>query len=110
MTIYSSQRTTLKDIVKDPWVNIGQEEELKPYSELSWGGIDPQVMEIMKNFEFKQHKIQESLIWRKYNNIIGIIWSCTQQKQDERPGHTVTVRSCPSWAQQQSFHNSRGSR
>lgn len=34
MTIYSSQRITLEDIMKDPWVNIGHEEELKSYSEL----------------------------------------------------------------------------
>ena len=51
--------------MNDPWVNIGQEEELKPYSELPWGDIDTQVTEIMKNLGFKQHMIQEPVKERK---------------------------------------------
>ena len=65
MIVDHSQRTTLEDVMNDPWVNIGQEEELKPYSELPWGDIDTQVTEIMKNLGFKQHMIQEPVKERK---------------------------------------------
>lgn len=40
MTLNASQRLSLEDILKDPWVNRGQEEELRPYCKL-----DPQVTE-----------------------------------------------------------------
>lgn len=57
MTVYLSQRTTPNGVMKYPWVNIGQEEEMKPYRELPWGDISTHITEIMKNLKFKQHKI-----------------------------------------------------
>lgn len=50
-----------------------QEDELKLYSKLPWGDIDsstpPPVIKVMKNLGFKQQKIQELVMGRKYNNI-----------------------------------------
>lgn len=52
-------KTNPEDIMKDLWVNMRQEEELRPYRELPWGDLDPQITEIMKTLRFNQHEIQE---------------------------------------------------
>ena len=95
MTMYISQRTTLNGIMTHPWVNMGQEEELKPYRGLPWGDINPHMIEIMKNLKFKQHKIQESVTKRQYNNIMGtyLILHTTENKMK---GHSLKVRPYPS--------------
>ena len=35
------QKKKLEDIMKDLWLNMGQEEELRPYGEPPSGDIDP---------------------------------------------------------------------
>lgn len=51
--------------MKDPWVNPGPVGELKPYSELPWGDIGPQVTEIRKKLGLKLQETQESAAERK---------------------------------------------
>lgn len=46
-----------KDIMKDHWLNMGQEEGLRLYGKLCWGDMGPNVTKIIKNIRFKQHKI-----------------------------------------------------
>ena len=96
MTVDPSQRTTLEDIMKDPWVNIGQEEKLKLYSKLPWGHTNPQTTEIMKNLGFKQqHEIQELLTDRKYSNIM-CTYMIIHTTENKMKVHTIKVRPCPS--------------
>ena len=54
LTVDPSQRSTLDDILKDTWVNMGEDEEMRPYSESPWGDIDPQVAKILKSMGFKK--------------------------------------------------------
>nr|KAF6500980.1 hypothetical protein HJG59_007993 [Molossus molossus] len=45
MTVNCNQRPTLEKIMKDPWVSKDAGEELRPYIELPWGDLDPQLTE-----------------------------------------------------------------
>ena len=56
LTVDPSQRPTLDDIMKDTWVNMGEDKEMRPYSEPPWGDIDPQVAKIMKGMSFKKRE------------------------------------------------------
>ncbi|KAF5922661.1 hypothetical protein HPG69_008034 [Diceros bicornis minor] len=48
MTLNPRKRTTLQDIMNDPWVNMGQE-KLRPYRELPCDKRDPWVTDGMRN-------------------------------------------------------------
>ena len=94
MSVDPSHRT-LESIMKDPWVSIGQEGKLKPYTEPPWGDLDPQVTETIKILGFELHEIQESVTEKKCNHIIGmyVILHTTENKMK---GHAIKVRPCPS--------------
>lgn len=104
MTLNPSKRT-MECIMKDPWLNIGQEEELWLYRESPWGDMDPQVTKIMKNLGFEWNEIQESVTERKYNKVMGtyLILSTTKTKLK---GHTIRLRpTCFPDPTPQSFPN-----
>lgn len=52
MTLDLRHRETLKQIMRDPRLHMGQEEELRPYSELPCDHMDPWVTEEMMNLGF----------------------------------------------------------
>ena len=56
LTVDPSQRPTLDALMKDSWVNMGEDEEMRPYGEPPWGDIDPQVAKIMKGMSFKKRE------------------------------------------------------
>ncbi|XP_045678804.1 serine/threonine-protein kinase MARK2-like [Phyllostomus hastatus] len=89
------RRPTLEDIMSDPWVNMGQKEELRPYSEPPGGDIDPQVTETMKSMGFREHEIQESLTQKKYNRVMGT-YLILKTSKTQMKGHTIQVRPRPS--------------
>ncbi|KAF6082052.1 microtubule affinity regulating kinase 2 [Phyllostomus discolor] len=95
LTIDPSQRPTLDDIMKDTWVNMGEDEEMRPYSEPPWGDIDPQVAKIMKGMGFKKREIRESLTQKKYDRVMGT-YLILRRKTTKMQGCTIKVRPCSS--------------
>ncbi|XP_032944149.1 MAP/microtubule affinity-regulating kinase 3 [Rhinolophus ferrumequinum] len=57
--------------MSDPWINMGQEEELKPYVEPPSDVIDTWVMEEMVNLGFGEEDIKNALGNKIYNNILA---------------------------------------
>ena len=47
-----NSRETLKEIMTDPWLNMGQEEGLKPYSEQLCESMAPRVTEVLRSMRF----------------------------------------------------------
>ncbi|XP_028384788.1 serine/threonine-protein kinase MARK2-like [Phyllostomus discolor] len=95
LSVDPSQRPTLDDIMKDTWVNMGEDEEMRPYSEPPWGDIDPQVAKIMKGMGFKEQEIRESLTQSKYDRVMGT-YLILRRKTTKMQGRTIKVRPCPS--------------
>nr|KAF6346977.1 hypothetical protein mPipKuh1_011259 [Pipistrellus kuhlii] len=93
LTIDPSQRPTLEDVMKDPWLNKGQETMLRPYSELPRSDLDPQVTEMMQSLGFKQDDIQESVTQRKFDRVMGT-YLILRMMKTKMPGRTVRVRPC----------------
>ncbi|KAF6321352.1 hypothetical protein mRhiFer1_008467 [Rhinolophus ferrumequinum] len=71
LTLNPEQRDNLKDIMPDPWLNMGQEEELKPYAEPPSDVRDPWVIEEMVNLGFHWEDIKDTLSNNIYNNIMA---------------------------------------
>lgn len=94
MTLDLRKRKTLKDIMGDPWVNLGWE-KLRPYRELPCDNRDPGMTEVMVNMGFQWNKIQQSLRRRRYGNIMAT-FLILYPKKPEVEGHTNTLRSIPS--------------
>ena len=94
MTLDLRKRKTLKDIMGDPWVNLGWE-KLRPYRELPCDNRDPGMTEVMVNMGLQWNKIQQSLRRRRYGNIMAT-FLILYPKKPEVEGHTNTLRSIPS--------------
>ena len=47
MILNPSSKETLEEIMKDLWMNMGQEDKLRPYSELPCDEKGPEVTDIM---------------------------------------------------------------
>ncbi|XP_053519787.1 serine/threonine-protein kinase MARK2-like [Artibeus jamaicensis] len=60
MTLDPTERPTLEDIIKDPWVNKGSKEGVKLHCEPPSGDIDHQITEKMKHLGYDQEEIRES--------------------------------------------------
>ncbi|KAK1343420.1 hypothetical protein QTO34_016200 [Cnephaeus nilssonii] len=88
LTVNPSRRPTLEDVMKDPWLNKGQEETLRPYSELPWGDLDPQVTEMMQSLGFKQDDIQKSVAQRKFDRVMGT-YLILRMMKTKMPGRTI---------------------
>ncbi|XP_032944155.1 serine/threonine-protein kinase MARK2-like [Rhinolophus ferrumequinum] len=71
LNLHPRQRDNLRDIMSDPWINMGQEEELKPYVEPPSDVIDTWVMEEMVNLGFGEEDIKNALVNKIYNNILA---------------------------------------
>lgn len=52
------KKQNLEDIMKDPWLNMNQEEVLRPYSEASGGDMSHQVTEIMDNLGLERTRFR----------------------------------------------------
>ncbi|XP_036171013.1 serine/threonine-protein kinase MARK1-like [Myotis myotis] len=92
LTVNPSQRPTLEDVMKDPWLNKGEEEQLRPYSEPPWGELHPQVIEIMQSLGFKQDDIQESVTQRKFDRAMGTYLILIMMKT-KMPGRKIRAFS-----------------
>lgn len=56
MTYDPAQRPTLDAIIKDPWVNTDQKEEVRFYPEPPCGDIDLQITEEIKHLGYDQEQ------------------------------------------------------
>lgn len=56
MTLDPSKKRSLKDVLEDLWVNMGQE-RLRPYQELPCDNRDSWVTQVMMNMGFEWDKI-----------------------------------------------------
>ncbi|XP_028381046.2 sperm motility kinase 3A-like [Phyllostomus discolor] len=100
MTLDPAQRPTLDAIIKDPWVNRGQKEGVKLYSEPLCGDIDPQISEQMKQLGYDQEDVRESVAHKTFDHIMGTYLILRSTNMNNR-GHTVSVRPCSSPEQRQ---------
>lgn len=53
MILNPSSRETVEEIMKDLWINMGQEDELRPYSEPPCDEKGPRVIDIMITMHFE---------------------------------------------------------
>ena len=81
-----SDRGTLTDLMRHPWVNMGQEEPLWPYCELS-SDRDPGVTVVVA-LGLRWDQIQDSGTGRKHDSV--------SSEESEVGGCTITVRPSPS--------------
>lgn len=61
----------LKELMRGPRLNMGQAEELRPYSESSWDIMDPQGTKGMMNLGLEWDQIQDS-IHRRYDRVMAM--------------------------------------
>nr|XP_019609792.1 PREDICTED: serine/threonine-protein kinase MARK2-like [Rhinolophus sinicus] len=80
LTLNPEQRDNLKDFMPHPWLNMDQEEELKPYVEPPRDVIDPWVISEMVNLGFQQEEIKGVVPNHKYNNITATYYILCSQK------------------------------
>ncbi|XP_054423823.1 MAP/microtubule affinity-regulating kinase 4-like [Pteronotus mesoamericanus] len=90
-TLDPMRRPTLSDVMSDPWINMGQEQELRPYSEPPGGDIDPQVAAIMEGLGFKEEEIKNSLSKKYYDSVMGT-YLILKTVKDTRKVLTIRVR------------------
>lgn len=57
MILNPSSRETLEKIMKDLWINMGQEDKLRPYSEPPCDEKGPGVTDIMITMDFEWDQI-----------------------------------------------------
>lgn len=62
MILNTKDRGTLKQIMRDPRLNMGQEEELSLYSKPPCNDMDPWVTEEIRNLVFEWDQIRDSSI------------------------------------------------
>lgn len=79
-------RENLKDIMPDPWLTVGQEEELKPYVV-----IDLWVTQEMLNLVFHWEDIKDMLSNKTYNNVVATYHILNTQK-NKAQCHTIQVK------------------
>lgn len=71
MTINPGDRAMLKNVMKDRWLNLGQEEELRPYTESPCDNMDPWVNKGMLTMWFEWDHIQDSMTRRGYDRLMA---------------------------------------
>ena len=70
LTVDPANRASLEQLMKDPWVNMGQE-ELQPYTELPSDSVNPQVVQEMLNLGYERREIEEVVAGGKDNSVLG---------------------------------------
>ncbi|XP_062341846.1 serine/threonine-protein kinase MARK2 isoform X12 [Osmerus eperlanus] len=96
-----TKRGSLEQIMKDRWMNVGQEEEeLKPYVEPQPDYKDPKRTDIMLQMGYSQEEIQDSLVNQKYNDVMATyllldyrnseLDECINTSIKPRPGSDMT--------------------
>lgn len=105
LTLDPQNRGTLEELMKDPWVNMGQEEELQPYTELPCENVNPQVIQEMLTLGFEQRQIEEAVTSGKYNSVLAT-YLILKHKTPKVKCRTIRIRPFPA---AESFLDSYGS-
>ncbi|XP_059537145.1 serine/threonine-protein kinase MARK2-like [Myotis daubentonii] len=96
ITVDPNQRPTMEEVMEDPWLNMGQEEEpLRPYIEPPQEDLDPRVTEMMLDLGFNQEEIEHSVKQRTFNKVMGT-YRILRETQTKMPSRTIRVRPYPS--------------
>ncbi|XP_054584507.1 serine/threonine-protein kinase MARK2-like [Eptesicus fuscus] len=93
LTVDPSQRPTLEEVMRHPWLNRGQE-ELRPYSQPPGGDLDPQVLELMQSLGFEPDQVEQSVGERKYDRDMGT-YLILKKMETKMPGRKVKLRGGP---------------
>lgn len=92
LTLDPYNRGTLEEIMKDKWINMGQEEELRPYREPPSNFINSQVTQIMRKLGFQQEQIVEAIRDKRFDKIMAT-YLMLSHKAPKMKGRTIIVRS-----------------
>ncbi|XP_006759012.1 PREDICTED: serine/threonine-protein kinase MARK2 [Myotis davidii] len=93
LTVDPNQRPTMEEVMEDPWLNMGQEEEpLRPYIEPPQEDLDPHVTEMMLDLGFKKDKIKQSVKQRTFNKVMGT-YRILRVTQTKMPGRTIREKA-----------------
>lgn len=71
MTINPGDKAMLKNVMKDRWLTLSQEEELRPYTETPCDNMDPWVNKRMMKMGFEWDHIQDSMTRRGYDRLMA---------------------------------------
>ncbi|XP_066214287.1 serine/threonine-protein kinase MARK2-like, partial [Saccopteryx leptura] len=94
MALNPSKRSAADEILKDPWVNNGQKEHLKPYVDVPRGNLDPEIVEQMIQMGFQHRDIEKALSEQSYNHIMGT-YLLVEARNYMWKEHSVLLRPCP---------------
>ncbi|GAB6021849.1 Serine/threonine-protein kinase par-1 [Chamberlinius hualienensis] len=98
LVLNPAKRSSLENIMKDKWMNIGYEDdELKPYIEPEADINDPKRIEVLTRMGYSRHDIEESLKNMKYNDVTAIYLLLGKRKSemdgsDLRSGSSLSLR------------------
>lgn len=96
MTLDLSDRGTLEELMRDPWLNMGQEEGLRS-QQSPCDNMDPWVTEVMMNLGFEQDQIQGSIIDKRYDRAMSTYSILrTEKPQGGGPHHQSKILLFPS--------------
>ncbi|XP_070363501.1 serine/threonine-protein kinase MARK2-like isoform X1 [Equus asinus] len=90
LTLNPQKRISIQKILKDRWVNMGQE-KLRPYKELPFDTRDPWVMSVMLSMGFQQDRIEDSLKNKRYDSLMAT-YLMLSDKKPRVVGHSILVR------------------
>lgn len=83
LVLNPAKRSSLENIMKDKWMNIGYEDdELKPYIEPEADINDPKRIEVLTRMGYSRHDIEESLKNMKYNDVTAIYLLLGKRKSE----------------------------
>ncbi|KAF6280943.1 hypothetical protein mRhiFer1_009322 [Rhinolophus ferrumequinum] len=92
LTLIPEQRENLTAIMPDPWLNMGQEEELQPYFEPTNDVMDPGVIEQMANLGIRWEGTKDTLSHRTYSNNIMATYRMLHTQKPKPQYRTITVK------------------
>lgn len=95
LIVNPNNREALEDLMKDTWLHLGQEGELKPCMEPLCDNMDRWVIKEMIKMGFEQALIKESMIHRRYNKLMTT-YLILHTKKPKVKGCAIKVRPFPS--------------
>jgi len=99
LVLNPQKRASLEAIMKEKWINIGEEEELKPFIENACDTLDLVRIEIMVNMGYSRTTIEESVTSQKFDDIQATYLLLGRRTTDlegsDRSGSSQSLRNLP---------------
>lgn len=89
-----SERGILEEIMRDPWINKGSEEELKPSFQLLPDYKDPKQNKLILSMSYKLEEIQDSLRGRKLDKVMTTNYWLLGYKAPQLEDYTINMMPC----------------